>query len=353
MYRFAYRNFGDHESLVVNHAVTAGSSVGVRWYELRQTPGSGSFSVYQQGTFAPDSSYRWMGSLAMDKAGDIALGYSVSSASMHPSIAYMVHVPGTDALGTMEAETTIINGSGSSTMTVDVASNTTPGIYALTITGTSGSLVHTATVMLAVQGFSISSSPGSQTVVQGGSTTYAASVSFLNGFTGAVSLSASGGPSGVSIGFTPTSVTAGSGSSTMTVNVAINTTPGIYTLTITGTSGSLSHSTTVTLVVSSSSTPDFSISAFPSSQTAARGASTSYTVTVTALNGFTGAVGFSVSGFPFRTSASFRPGSVLGAGASTLTMGASFRTRTGTYTLSIRGTSGSLVRSTTATLVVR
>ena len=471
MYRFAYRNFGDHESLVVNHAVTAGSSVGVRWYELRQTPGSGSFSVYQQGTFAPDSSYRWMGSLAMDKAGDIALGYSVSSASMHPSIAYTVHVPGTDALGTMEAETTIINGtgsqtgglnrwgdyssmsidpvddctfwytneylqsngsfnwstqiasfalanctgvstpdfslsatpgfqtvlqggsasytvsasslngftgsvslsasggpsgvsigftptsvtagSGSSTMTVDVASNTTPGIYTLTITGTSGSLVHTATVMLAVQGFSISSSPGSQTVVQGGSTTYAASVSFLNGFTGAVSLSASGGPSGVSIGFTPTSVTAGSGSSTMTVNVAINTTPGIYTLTITGTSGSLSHSTTVTLVVSSSSTPDFSISAFPSSQTAARGASTSYTVTVTALNGFTGAVGFSVSGFPFRTSASFRPGSVLGAGASTLTVGASFRTRTGTYTLSIRGTSGSLVRSTTATLVVR
>src|SRR3989475_7991500 len=114
MFRLAYRNFGDHESLVVNHSVTAGSSVGVRWYELRQTPpASGAFSVYQQGTFAPDSKYRWMGSIAMDKAGDIALGYSVSSGSMHPSIAYTVHVPGTDALGTMQAATTIVSGAGS------------------------------------------------------------------------------------------------------------------------------------------------------------------------------------------------------------------------------------------------
>src|SRR5512135_1814160 len=77
MYRLAYRNFGDHEALVVNHSVTAGSSVGIRWYEIRSpnaTP-----TVFQQGTYAPDSNYRWMGSIAMDKVGDIALGYSVSS----------------------------------------------------------------------------------------------------------------------------------------------------------------------------------------------------------------------------------------------------------------------------------
>ena len=65
MYRLAYRNFGDHESLVVNHSVTAGSSVGVRWYELRNP--NGTPTVYQQGTYAPDSSYRWMGSVAMDQ----------------------------------------------------------------------------------------------------------------------------------------------------------------------------------------------------------------------------------------------------------------------------------------------
>jgi hypothetical protein len=113
MYRLAYRKFSDHEALVVNHAVTAGSAVGVRWYEIRDP--NGTPTVYQQGTFAPgDGNYRWMGSAAMDQAGDIAIGYSVSSGSMHPSIAYTGRAP-TDPLGTMGAEATIINGGGSQT----------------------------------------------------------------------------------------------------------------------------------------------------------------------------------------------------------------------------------------------
>src|SRR5262249_45342506 len=112
MYRLAYRNFGDHESLVVNHSVTAGSSVGVRWYEIRgvhTTP-----TVFQQGTFAPDASFRWMGSIAMDHVGNIALGYSVSSSSLHPSIRFTGRVPG-DAAGTMEAENSVLSGAGSQT----------------------------------------------------------------------------------------------------------------------------------------------------------------------------------------------------------------------------------------------
>ena len=89
MYRLAYRNFsGDHQTWLVSHSVTAGSSVGERWYEFRAPETSTSLSVYQQGTFAPDSKYRWMGSLAMDSAQDIALGYSVSSSSVFPSISY-------------------------------------------------------------------------------------------------------------------------------------------------------------------------------------------------------------------------------------------------------------------------
>jgi hypothetical protein len=86
MYRPAYRNFGTHESLVVNHSVTAGSGGGVRWYEI-QNP-SGTPTVAQQSTFAPDSNYRWMGSIAMDQAGDMAVGYSVSRSSLHPTIRY-------------------------------------------------------------------------------------------------------------------------------------------------------------------------------------------------------------------------------------------------------------------------
>ena len=110
MYRLAYRNFGGHESLVANHSVTAGSSVGVRWYELRSP--NGTPAVFQQGTYAPDSSYRWMGSIGMDKAGNIALGYSVSSASMNPAIRYTGRTPA-DPLGTLQAENIITTGTGS------------------------------------------------------------------------------------------------------------------------------------------------------------------------------------------------------------------------------------------------
>lgn len=111
MYRLAYRNISGTESLVVNHSVTAGSkSVGIRWYELRNTPSG--WSVYQQGTFAPDSNYRWMGSIAMDKVGDIAVGYSVSSSQMYPAISFTGRVP-SDPLGTLGAENTIIAGGGS------------------------------------------------------------------------------------------------------------------------------------------------------------------------------------------------------------------------------------------------
>ena len=110
MYRLAYRNFGDHESLVVNHSVTAGSSVGIRWYEIR-SPG-GTPTVFQQGTYAPDGTFRWMGSIAMDKAGNIAVGYSASSSSINPGIRYTGRAP-TDPLGTMQAEQVIKAGGGS------------------------------------------------------------------------------------------------------------------------------------------------------------------------------------------------------------------------------------------------
>lgn len=116
MWRLAYRNFGDHEAMVVSHAVTAGTSVGMRWYELR--PSSGSLAVYQQGTYAPTSTYRWMGSIAMDQAGDMALGYSTSSSSLHPGVAYTGRLMG-DALGTMpQGETTLHTGAGSQTGTL-------------------------------------------------------------------------------------------------------------------------------------------------------------------------------------------------------------------------------------------
>jgi hypothetical protein len=133
MYRCEYRKFADHEAMVLNHTVNAGSSVaGIRWYELRKT--SGSWSVYQQSTYSPDANCRWMGSIAMDYKGNIALGYSISSSSMYPSIRYTGRFA-TDPLNTMTiAEKGIFNGGGSETsnssrwgdyssMTVDTSNN--------------------------------------------------------------------------------------------------------------------------------------------------------------------------------------------------------------------------------------
>jgi hypothetical protein len=112
MYRLAYRNFGTYQSMVVNRSVSASGVIGIRWYEIRNP--NGTPTVYQQGTYAPNAVYRWMGSIAMDKTGSIGLGYSTSTSSSHPGIAYTGH-HNQDALGVMAVENTMITGTGSAT----------------------------------------------------------------------------------------------------------------------------------------------------------------------------------------------------------------------------------------------
>ena len=150
----------------------------------------------------------------------------------------------------------ISGGSGSSTMSVTTSSSTPTGSYTLTITGTSGSLTHSTTVTLVVnaassQNFSISASPSSRTVLPGNSASYTATVTSSGGFTGGVTLSVRGLPSGANATFSTNPTSGGSASSTMSVTTSSSTPTGSYALTITGTSGSLTHSTTVTLVVGS------------------------------------------------------------------------------------------------------
>ncbi len=136
MFRLQYRNFGNYEAMVTNHTVDVNGSdvAGVRWYELRDE-GSGWY-IYQQGTYSPDSDSRWMGSIAMDEFGNIALGYSVSSSTTYPSIRYTGRMKN-DPMGIMTlAEQDIVIGTGSQTgaasrwgdysmMSVDPADNNT------------------------------------------------------------------------------------------------------------------------------------------------------------------------------------------------------------------------------------
>jgi len=109
MFRLAYRNFSDHESLVVNHTVAGGPLAGVRWYEIR-SPGASPF-VFQQGTVVDPNINFWMGSIAMDKAGNIALGFSASSMNLDPSVELVGRVP-TDPLGAMEGPIVAVTGTG-------------------------------------------------------------------------------------------------------------------------------------------------------------------------------------------------------------------------------------------------
>jgi hypothetical protein len=362
MFRLAYRNFGDHESLVVNHSVTAGASGGVRWYEIRG-PNSGSPSVFQQGTFAPDASFRWMGSVAMDQSGDMAAGYSISSSSIDPAIGITARSP-SDPLGQLESENVVFRGGGSqqptlnrwgdySDMTVDPVDDCTFW-YTTEYIPANGSFNWQTRIVNfkmpncnnnATPDFNLSASPASVTIAVGGSGTTTIGVTDLNGFNGSVNLSASGLPSGVTASFSPNPTGT---SSTLTFNASASASAGTSTVTITGTSGSLSHTTTVSLTVTAAA--NFSLSASPSSVSVAQGSSGSSTITVNKLNGFNSSVSLSASGLPSGVTASFNPTSTTGT--STLTLTASGTATTGTSTVTVTGTSGSLSHTVNITLTV-
>ena len=135
MWRLQYRNRGTHDSLVGNFVtdVSGADQGGIRWFELRKT-GGGAWTLLQEGTHAPDTNNRWMGSIAMDKDGNMALGYSVSSSSVFPSIRYAGRLA-TDPNGQLQSEVTLVAGGASQTafdrwgdyssMTVDPADDCT------------------------------------------------------------------------------------------------------------------------------------------------------------------------------------------------------------------------------------
>jgi hypothetical protein len=366
MYRLAYRNFGDHEAVVVNHSVTSGSSVGVRWYELRGPFSSGTPSVYQQGTFAPDSDYRWMGSIAMDKNGDIALGYSTSSSTTYPAIRFTGRTPAYP-LNTMAPETTLQVGGGSQTglsrwgdytaMRIDPSDDTTfwytNEFYPTTSNASWTTFIGSFRIVPAAQDFSLSANPSSLTVAQGSSGNSQVTIGSLSGFSSAVTLSISGCPASATCTLpNPSSVTPpvnGSTSVTLNTSTTGSTPTGTYTITITGMSGSTAHSTTVSLTLAPVLT---SIGVTPANPSAGAGTAVQFKATATYSDNSSKDITLSVSWASSNTTvATINSSGLATAGAQgAVTITAASGGISGTTTLTVTGAAADFTISVSPSL---
>lgn len=196
-------------------------------------------------------------------------------------------------------------------------------------------------------GFTIAPRLSSLSVTQGSSVTDTITVTDVGGFTGSVTLSASGLPSGVTATFGTNPTT---GSSGVTFAVSSSATTGTSTVTVTGTSGSTTATTSIVLSVGSKTTPGFTLASSPSSLSVTQGSSTTDMITVTDEGGFTGTVTLSASGLPNGVTATF--GTNPTTSSSVVTFAATTSAATGSSTVTITGTSGSTMASTSITLTV-
>jgi len=310
-----------------------------------------------------------MGSAAMDKAGDIAIGYSVSSGTTYPSVRYTGRTPG-DALGTMASEASIKEGNGSQTgysrwgdyssLRVDPGDDCTFWYVNEYYPATTSYSWYTRIGSFKFSGcgtttpdFSMSANPPSLTLTAGQSGNSSVTVTSMNGFSSAVGLTVSGCPANTACTLDVSSVTpsaGGSASALLTLATSSTTAAGTYTITVTGTSGGLAHSASVTLTVQAPA-GDFSLNLSTSTLTIKRGSTGSLTVSIGALGGAS-SVTLSVSGLPSKTSASFTPNPVTATGSSVLKIKVNVPASAGTYTLTVRGTNGAFTHSKTFSLTI-
>ncbi|MBX3061282.1 MAG: hypothetical protein KF770_32905, partial [Anaerolineae bacterium] len=246
MWRLQYRNFGAYETLVGNLVtdVDGTNHGGVRWFELRKS-GASPWALYQEGTLAPDIHHRWMGSSAMDGSGNIALGYSVSSSTVFPSIRYAGRLA-SDPLGTLPyVEGTIVNGSASnasnrwgdySAMSVDPADDCTFWYtHMYNVSSTWSTRIATMRFpQCGGPGFSISATPESQSICMPADAIYNVNLSFTDGYDAPVDLSANGVPAGATAVFDPSTVISPTTSSVFTISNTGSASPGSYSIDIIG-----------------------------------------------------------------------------------------------------------------------
>src|SRR6058998_3604296 len=241
------------------------------------------------------------------------------------------------------------NISGSLTSTCTFASST-PGSYIITATGTNESLVHTTSISVTVTtpaspDFSITTTPNAVSFVSGQSASSTISLQSTGGFNGAVSLTTASSPSGVAASCAPSSI---SGSQTSTCTLS-SSTPGSYTVTVTGTNAVLVHATSISVVVTAPASPDFSITATPNTVAFVAGQAAFSTISLQSTGGFNGAVALTAASTPGGVTTSCAPASISGTQTSACTMGGS---TPGSYTVTVTGSNAALVHTTSISVTV-
>jgi subtilase family serine protease len=201
-------------------------------------------------------------------------------------------------------------------------------------------------------GFGLTASPTAVSVVQGSSGTSTITSTVLNAFSSAISLSATGQPAGVTVTFSPTSIT-GAGTSTITFAVGASVAPGTYRITVTGTSGSIKEAVALTLTVTKAS-PDYTISASPTTISVDQGSSGTTTITSVISGGFDSAISLEATGYPIGVTVSFSPKTISapGSGKSTLKISVDKKVALGDHTITINATGAGIPRTIQVTLDV-
>ncbi len=264
MWRLQYRNFGAYETLVGNFVTDLDGfdHAGIRWFELRKS-GANPWALYQEGTYGPDSDHRWMGSISMDGSGNIALGYNVSSTSVHPSLRYVGRLY-SDPLGTMpQGEYPLVDGTGSnesnrygdySAMSVDPSDDCTfwfTGEYnpASTWATRIGVFKFDACTGGLGPDFEMTSAPESQAICAPAQASYDLAVIPHFGFSDPVDFSANFTPASVMTSTFSVDPVVPPGSTVLTVGNTGNAAEGHYDIEVTGTAPTKTHSITVGLDV--------------------------------------------------------------------------------------------------------
>jgi hypothetical protein len=264
MFRLAYRIIGGVERVVGNYTVNSSSVAGIRWFEIRNVT-SGTETVFQESTYQPDTDWRWMGSIAQDTNGDMAMGFSASSLTINPQVRYAGRLVG-DPINTMgQGEAHLFDGTGSQTGTGnrwgDYSDITIDPVDDCTFWYTQEYYVSNGTFNWRTRlgsfkfpscslspTFTLSVVPTTLDICTPANAVYTVNTTSVMGYTTPVVLSATGNPAGTVVNFNPNPVIPG-GSSTMTVSNTAVATAGPYTINVLGTSGAIMMNQNVTLNV--------------------------------------------------------------------------------------------------------